>query len=101
MDSADEGMELEEITVKDLANMLATGLAGLQEIVEAQVGDKTLVDTLSPAVDSLKESAEAGTDFPEALEKMKAAAKRVWNPQKIWLPNLDVPVVLVRDPEVF
>ena len=75
MDSADVGMDLDEITVRDLADMLAAGLTGLQEIVEAQVGDKTLVDTLAPAVNALKEAAEVGTDFTEALENMKAAAK--------------------------
>ena len=76
MDAAEQGMELEDITVKDLADMLGAGLAGLQEIVEAQVGDKTLVDTLAPAVDVLKKAAEEGTDFPQALEEMKAAAKK-------------------------
>lgn len=76
MDAAEQGMELEDITVKDLADMLGAGLAGLQEIVEAQVGDKTLVDTLAPAVDVLKKAAEEGTDFPQALEDMKAAAKK-------------------------
>ena len=74
MDAASEGEDLEDIGLGDLANMLAAGLAGLQEIVEAQVGDKTLVDTLSPAVDVLKAGAEAGADFKETLEKMKAAA---------------------------
>ncbi len=74
MDAASEGEDLEEIGLGDLANMLAAGLAGLQEIVEAQVGDKTLVDTLSPAVDVLKAGAEAGADFKETLEKMKEAA---------------------------
>ena len=74
MDAASEGEDLEEIGLGDLANMLAAGLSGLQEIVEAQVGDKTLVDTLSPAVDVLKAGAEAGADFKETLEKMKAAA---------------------------
>ena len=34
--------------------MLEHGLSELQTIIEAQVGDKTLVDTLSPAVDSLR-----------------------------------------------
>lgn len=76
MDAAEQGMELEDITVKDLADMLGAGLAGLQEIVEAQVGDKTLVDTLAPVVDVLKKAAEEGTDFPQALEDMKAAAKK-------------------------
>ena len=74
MDAASEGEDLEDIGLGDLANMLAAGLSGLQEIVEAQVGDKTLVDTLSPAVDVLKAGAEAGADFKETLEKMKEAA---------------------------
>lgn len=74
MDAADEGSDLEEITVCDLARILAAGLAGLQEIVEAQVGDKTLVDTLSPAVDSLRNSASAEESFEMALPKMKEAA---------------------------
>mgnify|MGYP004448425131 CR=1 FL=1 len=74
MDTAEAGEDLDEISLEDLGNMLANGLEGLQGIVDAQVGDKTLVDTLSPAVDSLKASAAAGKDFKEALEDMKAAA---------------------------
>ncbi len=74
MDTAEAGEDLDEITLEDLGNMLANGLEGLQGIVEAQVGDKTLVDTLSPAVDSLKASAAAGKDFKAALDDMKAAA---------------------------
>ena len=76
MDMSDAGEDFEEIGVSELADMLAAGLAGLQEIVEAQVGDKTLVDTLSPAVDALKESAGAGEDLSSALVKMKDAAKK-------------------------
>lgn len=75
MDAAEAGEDLEEISVKDLGDMLEAGLKGLWEIVEARVGDKTLVDTLSPAVDSLKESAAAGKDFKEALPAMKEAAR--------------------------
>ena len=75
MDAASAGEDLEDISVEGLADMLAAGLEGLQEIVEAQVGDKTLVDTLSPAVESLKKSAEDGTDFKTALEEMKQAAR--------------------------
>ncbi len=75
MDAASAGEDLEDISVEGLADMLGAGLEGLQEIVEAQVGDKTLVDTLSPAVDSLKKSAENGTDFKTALEEMKQAAR--------------------------
>lgn len=73
MASAAEGKET--ISVTDLALMLESGLQGLQEIVGARVGDKTLVDTLSPSADSMKESAKAGLSFAEALPKMKAAAE--------------------------
>ena len=56
--------------------MLENGLKELQDIVEAQVGDKTLVDTLSPAVDVLKAAGGSGKDYKEALEEMKAAAEK-------------------------
>lgn len=75
METAAAGESLEDISVKDLGDMLAAGLAGLQEIVEATVGDKTLVDTLSPAVESLKVSAASGKEFKEALLDMKKAAE--------------------------
>lgn len=75
MDMAEAGEELEDISVEDFGNMLAAGLAGLQGIVEAKVGDKTLVDTLSPAVDAVKAAHEAGEDYKEALVKMSAAAE--------------------------
>lgn len=47
---------------------------GLQGIVEAKAGDKTLVDTLSPAVDALKKGTEENMDFQSALEIMKCRA---------------------------
>lgn len=82
MDMAEAGEDLEEITLGDLAHMLEAGLEGLQQIVEAKVGDKTLVDTLSPATDSLKADAAAGTEFKTALTNMKAAAEKGKNSTK-------------------
>lgn len=76
MDMASEGEEFEEIGAGELGKMLGAGLAGLQEIVEAKVGDKTLVDTLSPAVDALKVGEADGKDFQEILEEMKNAAAK-------------------------
>lgn len=70
MDAADAGEELEEIGSKELSDMLQAGIDGLLEIVEAKVGDKTLVDTLIPAVEVLKKE----TDLKTALVEMKAAA---------------------------
>jgi dihydroxyacetone kinase-like protein len=74
MDMAEAGEDLEDISLEDLGNMLAAGLEGLQGIVEAQVGDKTLVDTLSPSVDVLKAGAAEGKCFKATLEEMKEAA---------------------------
>mgnify|MGYP003364295749 CR=1 FL=1 len=68
MDMAEAGAELEEISLEAFGGMLAAGLDGLCGIVEAKVGDKTLVDTLSPA-------AKAGEDFAGTLDKMKEAAR--------------------------
>ncbi|MFP3153854.1 dihydroxyacetone kinase subunit L [Lachnospiraceae bacterium ZAX-1] len=75
MDAAEAGEDLEDISLDDFAAMLEAGLHGLQEIVEAKVGDKTLVDTLSPAIDSLKAGSENGKDFATVLLDMKAAAE--------------------------
>lgn len=74
MGMSEAGEDLEDITLEDLGNMLAAGLSELQDIVDAQVGDKTLVDTLSPAVETIKAAAAAGKDYKEALEEMKVAA---------------------------
>lgn len=74
MDMAAAGAELTDVELSNLADMLSAGLAGLQEIVDAKVGDKTLVDTLNPAVDVLYDSAKKGEDFAAALIRMKAAA---------------------------
>ena len=76
MSMAEAAEEKEELGLAEFTEMLSAGLAGLQEIVQAQVGDKTLVDTLSPALDSLKASVEKGEDFASALEQMKEAAKK-------------------------
>lgn len=75
MDMAEAGEDLDEIGVADFGNMLAAGLDGLHGIVEAQVGDKTLVDTLSPAADAVKQAGEAGEGYGPALQRMKAVAE--------------------------
>ncbi|MDR1934651.1 MAG: dihydroxyacetone kinase subunit L [Candidatus Accumulibacter sp.] len=74
MEMAAAGKGLDAIGLADFARMLEAGLSGLQEIVEAQVGDKTLVDTLSPAVAALTARARENGGFRQALAEMKAAA---------------------------
>lgn len=82
MEMADAGEKLEVISVADLAKILKAGLDGLCEIVEARVGDKTLVDTISPVVDSLMKDAEAKTDYKTALNNIKIAAEKGKNSTK-------------------
>ena len=76
MEMAETGEDLEEITLQDLGKMLAAGLEGLYGIVEARVGDKTLVDTLSPAADIINKAGQEGKDYKEALLEMKKAAEK-------------------------
>lgn len=72
---AEEAGKSQAIDLKTLAQMLRTGLDSVCEIGAAQVGDKTLLDTLVPAVLYLEEAASSNTDFADALSEMKARAQ--------------------------
>jgi hypothetical protein len=98
MDMAEAGEDLDEISPADFGAMLEAGLNGLYGIVDAKVGDKTLVDTLAPAADVMKKAGETGQDFKEALEEMKRAAAAEILP-KIWLQNLAAPAGWASGPE--
>ena len=78
LEMADAGADCAQISVQDFANMLEAGLEGLYGIVDARVGDKTLIDTLSPAVDAIKKAAEEHKDFKMALADMTSAAQEGW-----------------------
>ncbi len=56
--------------------MLDSGLAELSDIGGAQVGDKTLMDTLVPAVAAYGAALDRGGGFDEALAAMADAAER-------------------------
>lgn len=64
--------KIDEIVFKD---MLEAALNGIGDIGNAKVGDKTLMDTLVPAVDSYKKALNDGKDFKEALNIMTKAAE--------------------------
>ena len=76
MDMSDAAEDAEEIGLTQLIGMLEAGLEGLYGIVEARPGDKTLVDTLHPALEALKAARDAGRAFSDALDDMKAAAEK-------------------------
>lgn len=65
----------EQIDAVVFEEMLQQGLEGLQSIGNAKVGDKTLLDTLVPALDALKEANQVKKQFKEALNAMVVAAK--------------------------
>ncbi|NDR58902.1 dihydroxyacetone kinase subunit DhaL [Aliiruegeria sabulilitoris] len=74
-DMADSLGEAETIDAAKFAAMIRAGLEGVQDIGSAQVGDKTLLDAFTPAVDAFDAAIEAGKSFTEALAAMKAAAE--------------------------
>ncbi len=65
-----------ELNTTELAEVLKAGLLGVIERGKAQVGDKTMVDALTPAVEALEQAAEDGVGITEALEQTVAAAER-------------------------
>jgi len=75
MGMAEAGGKFSDINLEAFAAMLNSGLSSLQEVVQAQVGDKTLMDTLCPAVMVISKAAAEKKDFAEALALMKAAAE--------------------------
>ncbi len=67
--------ELEAIDGRALLAMLDAGVASIQNIGSAQLGDKTLLDTLIPARDRLRSALDGGQSFAASLDAMIAAAE--------------------------
>jgi len=66
----------ETIDKHTYAEMLQSSLDGLQAFDKAKVGDKTLMDTLAPAIDAYKAAVASDKSFDVALEEMKVAAEK-------------------------
>jgi dihydroxyacetone kinase-like protein len=66
---------VETIDAAAYSKMLHAGLAGIQSIGSAKVGDKTLLDTFVPAVEAFDAATANGKSFGEALEALVAAAE--------------------------
>jgi len=64
-----------ELNLSDMVRVLQTAEKGILDIGKAKLGDKTLIDTLSPAVRTLEKSEKAGKLLPEALAAFEMAAK--------------------------
>lgn len=73
---ADEVRVSEDIDAATFARLLRGGLTSLQDITEAGVGDKCLMDTLIPAVEAFARAHADGASFSHALQAMKSAASQ-------------------------
>jgi dihydroxyacetone kinase-like protein len=73
---AEAGENLDVINAEGLAAMLDAGLQGLHDVVQGEVGDKTLVDTLVPANNAIHKAVSEGKDVVQSLKEMKAAAEK-------------------------
>jgi phosphoenolpyruvate---glycerone phosphotransferase subunit DhaL len=64
-----------EIDAAQLAGALEAALAAIRELGAAEVGDKTIVDALEPAVAALRTALDAGEPLARALEAAAAASE--------------------------
>lgn len=73
--AAQVGQRETSISLDELAVMFRAGLEGIQQRGKAQVGDKTLIDALVPAVEALEAAAKEDLTITAALEAASAAAE--------------------------
>lgn len=64
-----------DFDLADWANALEAATDGVIKLGKASVGDKTMVDALSPAVQALKEATQQGLTLGEGLENSAKAAE--------------------------
>ncbi|MEX1334831.1 MAG: dihydroxyacetone kinase subunit DhaL [Candidatus Limnocylindrales bacterium] len=68
--------EVEAIDAAVFGRMLDAGRETVEDVGGAAVGDKTLLDTLVPAVDAFHASTDQGDSFGDALKAMADAAEQ-------------------------
>jgi dihydroxyacetone kinase-like protein len=65
-----------ELTDEDLVALLQAGVDGVVQRGKANLGDKTMLDALSPASDTFKQAVAKGTSTQAALQQAVAAAEQ-------------------------
>ena len=66
----------ETIEVGDFLKAIEAGIAGVQRLGKAELGDKTMLDALLPARDALDQAIAEGGSLDEALARSVAAAEQ-------------------------
>jgi dihydroxyacetone kinase-like protein len=77
-----------EVSLSDLVAMFQTGEQGILELGKANPGDKTLIDTLSPAVRAIEAAAKEGKTLAGALADFEQAAKQGMDSTKDMLAKI-------------
>ncbi len=65
-----------ELTPEELGKLLRAAVQGVIDRGKAQLGDKTMVDALLPAVEAYEKTLQEGGDLCTALTRMVAAAEK-------------------------
>lgn len=64
-----------ELNLSDLSEMMESALEGIIARGKANLGDKTLVDALHPAIEELEKERKSGASLAQAFEKVAKAAR--------------------------
>jgi dihydroxyacetone kinase-like protein len=67
--------QIDSIVFKDMLEAAVSELSEI-DLSKAKIGDKTMMDTLIPAIEAYKTAINNKKSFIEALEKMKIAAEK-------------------------
>jgi len=65
-----------ELDTRDVAELLEAGLSGVTERGKTQVGDKTMVDSLAPAVTAFTQAVTENFSMEQALQQAVAAVEK-------------------------
>ncbi len=75
MNMSEAAEENDALTAEIFAEMLKAAVDAIEELGDAKVGDKTLMDVLIPARNAYLEALASNKSFAESLNIMEAAAK--------------------------
>jgi dihydroxyacetone kinase-like protein len=68
-------LDSETFDAERLLVLLRAALEEIRRLGAAQIGDKTMVDALSPAIDAFERALRSGDDLPGAAGRARAAAE--------------------------
>ncbi|MEH2444496.1 MAG: dihydroxyacetone kinase subunit DhaL [Nostoc sp.] len=69
-------VDKQELTAQDVLELLQAGLDGVLQRGKAQLGDKTMLDVLSPAVEAFRQALGESKGTVEAMQQAVVAAQR-------------------------